>query len=195
MLQALQDYDRRTRLERNQRGHKYAEDILKKALSGTPLGAAAQSPAGDSKGGEEGTTEASMGHEQAVSPSSSPPLPFLEGAPGRNVIAAPEPPLLDEDAPPEEGEVVAVVHADSTVTAPSITFGRVIKVDREQVLIGTFQEVAKNTFTYRIGVGSKEKVQLMDIVTPIDMVYNATSNTYSLRTGKTAIHLSKSPQL
>ena len=30
ILQALQDYDRRTRLDRNQQGQKYAEEMLKR---------------------------------------------------------------------------------------------------------------------------------------------------------------------
>ena len=194
-LQALQDYDRRTRLDRNQRGHKYAEDILKQALSGTPLGAAAQCPTGDGKGGEDGTTEASECRKGAVPPPSSPHRPSLESAPGPSATATAEPPVPDEEEPPEPGEVVAVVRADSTVTAPHITFGRVIKVDREHALISTFQEVSKNNFVFRIGVGSKERVRLMDIVTPIDMVYLPTNNTYNLRTAKTDIHLSKSPLL
>ena len=187
--QALQDYDRRTRLDRTQRGHQYAEDMLKEALSGTPLGAAAQCPTGDGSGGED-----DKANKGAVLPPSSPPLPSLESAPGPIATTQPADPDEAED-PPEAGEVVAVVHADSTVTAPHVTFGRVIKVDRELALISTFQEVSRNTFRFRIGVGSKERVRLRDIVTPIDMVYIQSNNTYSLRTAKTDIHLSKVPLL
>ena len=191
ILQALQDYDRRTRLDRNQRGHKYAEDMLKQALSGTPLGDAAQCPAGDGQGRED-----DRGHKGAVLPPSTSPLPSLESAQGPRAIgtAGPaDPDEEEEEPPPEAGEVVAVVHDDSTVTDPRITFGRVIKVDRDHALISTFKEVSKNTFVFKIGVGSRERVRLMDIVTPIDMVYTQGNNTYSLRTTKTDIHLSKSP--
>lgn len=186
ILQALQDYDRRTRLDRSQRGHKHAEDMLKQALSGTPLGAATQRPAGDGQGRED---------KGAVPPPSSSPLPSLESAHGPRPIGTAEPADPDEEEPLEAGEVVAVVRGDSTVTAPHITFGRVIKVDREHALISTFEEVSKNVYAFKIGVGSRERVRLVDIVTPIDMVYNESNNSYHLRTPKTGIHLSKSPLL
>ena len=192
ILQALQDYDRRTRLDRIQSGHRHAEDMVKQALSGMPLGATTLCPAGDGQGRED-----DKGHEGAVPPPSSSPLPSLESAHGPRAIGTAEPadPDEEEDPSPEAGEVVAVVRADSTVTAPKITFGRVITVDRERALISTFQEVSKNVFAFKIGVGSKERVRLMDIVTPIDMVYMESSNSYYLRTAKTEIHLNKSPLL
>ena len=89
--------------------------------------------------------------EQCLPPS-SPPLPFLESVP--EPIATTQPADPDEaEAPPEAGEVVAEVHADSTVTAPHVTFGGVIKVDQKLALNSTFQEVSRNTFRFRIGVG------------------------------------------
>ena len=180
ILQALQDYDRRTRLDRNQQGHKYAEEVLKQALSGTPLGATAQCPTGDGQGGEDGVN----GHNKAVPPPPSPPLPALESAHG--------PDDDEEEEPPEAGEVVAIIGNNSTATAPQITFGRVIKVvDRDYAIISTFEEVSNNTFAFKIG--AKERVRLKEIVTPIDMVYQPSKNTYSLRTPKTDIHLSRRP--
>ena len=83
--------DRRTRLDRNQRGHKYAEYILTQALSGTPLVAAAQCPTGDGRGGEDGTTEASECHKGAVPPPSSPHRPSLESASVPSATATAEP--------------------------------------------------------------------------------------------------------
>ena len=89
-------------------------------------------------------------------------------------------------------EVVAIIGDNSTATAPQITFGRVIKVvDRDYAIISTFEEVSKNTFAFKIG--AKERVRLKEIVTPIDMVYQPSKNTYSLRTPKTDIHLSRRP--
>ena len=110
----MQDYDRRTRLDRNQQGHKYAEEMLRQALSGTPLGATAQCPTGEGQGGEDGD----KGHKEAVPLPPSPPLATLESAHGPD----------EEEEPPEAGEVVAVVRGNSTAADPKITFGRVLKV-------------------------------------------------------------------
>ena len=179
ILQALQDYDRRTRLDRNQQGHKYAEEMLRQALSGTPLGATAQCPTGEGQGGEDGD----KGHKEAVPLPPSPPLATLESAHG---------PDEEEEEPPEAGEVVAVVRGNSTAADPKITFGRVLKVvDREYAIICAFEEVSKDTFAFKIG--AKERVRVKEIVTPIDMVYQPTTNTYSLRTLKTDIHSSRRP--
>ena len=98
-----------------------------------------------------------------------------------------------EEEPPEPEEVVAVVHPNSTVTAPHITFGRVIKTDSDMALISTCEELERNTFVFKVGAGSKARAKLADVVAALDMVYTSATNKYCLRTRKTAIHLIKYP--
>ena len=118
----------------------------------------------------------------------------------RHLPPLPSPPLrvhmdqmmMRRRSPLRQGKVVAIIGDNSTATAPQITFGRVIKVvDRDYAIISTFEEVSKDTFAFKIG--AKERVKLKEIVTPIDMVYQPSKNTYSLRTPKTDIHLSRRP--
>lgn len=186
LTQALREYDKRTRLDKIRRGHEYAEDLLKRVLSSTDcsLGTAAQPPLRGATHQDEDDTGT------AVSSPPSPPLvPCPEDAPGPSAI---EPEAQEE--PPQPGEVVAVVHADSTVTAPHITFGRVIRSDDcDHVILSSFHKVARNTYAFK--VGAKERAKVTHCVSPVDMVYMPTNNTYSLRTTTTAIHLSKFPAL
>ena len=86
-----------------------------------------------------------------------------------------------------------MVYPNSTVTAPHIAFGRVIKMDSDMALISSFEELERNTFVFKVGASSKAKAKLADVVAPLDMVYASATNKYCLGTPKMAIHLIKFP--
>ena len=218
LLQALKDYDRRTRMDRSQKAHKHAEGLLQKALSSSGGGSHEEgNTLSQGDGGREvPQLDDAMQHQQSL------PLPTTRQEPAeaggatqhQQSLQLPTTRLEPAEAggvtqhqhqqslqlpttrlePPEVGENVAVVKADSTVTSPHIWVGRCLKVDGDHIIVAPFQEVGQNLYVFRVGKG-REKVLVRDIVSPIDFVHCSTDNTYRLRTSKTEIHLCWSPLL
>lgn len=183
ILQALNDYDRRSRTDRTQKAHQYAQELLQDVLGAREGGSRREQPPAvgqhvtlqqQSQGGLQVTEQELLEH----------------GAQHRN---SPGHPAAGQE-PPEVGEAVAVVQADSTVTSPKLWIGRCVKVEGEQVVVTPFSEIATNSYVLKVG-GGKQRVPLRDLVYPIDFVHCCSANTYQLRTKKTQIHLCLSPLL
>ena len=201
-LQALSDYDRRTRIDRSQKAHQYAEGLVQEALATSGSDSQADNatqhqqspqlpPATSNKEPEVG---GATQHQQSpqLPPATSNKEPEVGGATQHQ--QSPQLPPATSNDEPGVGESVAVVTEDSTVTRPHIWVGQCLKVEGDHAIVAPYQEIGQSVYAFRVGKG-REKVPLRDIVSPIDLVHNATDNTYRLRTTKTEVHLCRSPLL
>ena len=89
---------------------------------------------------------------------------------------------------PSNGELVALVAADSTISVPSVFVGKVLRYseDHKTVFLADFQEVEPCKFKLNAGKSYRESAK--SIVYPVDIVYLHASGVYELRTPKSDIH-------
>ena len=95
----------------------------------------------------------------------------------------------DGDAIPEPGDIVALVQAGSTQTAPLILLGKVLRVNlREQeVLLAHLQEIEESKYRLRVGQSTWTE-SFNSLVYPVDVVYDVISGMYTLRSKPLDIH-------
>ena len=89
---------------------------------------------------------------------------------------------------PSNGELVALVAADSTISVPSMFVGKILcySEDHKTVFLADFQEVEPCKFKLNAGKCYTESAKSM--VYLVDIVYLYASGVYELRTLKTDIH-------
>ena len=206
LLQALKDYDRRSRIDRSQKAHEYAEGLLQKALSSgshdevdtTEGQQAVRAHQGASTHQQDlpAEEEEDQAEHQQQSPGALPeqqePPKEKEDKAEHQQQSPGAPP--EQQEPPEPGEAVGVVERNSTVTSPKVWIGRCLKVDGDEIVITPFKEVGRNLYIFHVG-GGKKRIPLKYTVNPIDFTHRPSDNTYELRTTKTEIHLCLSPSL
>ena len=102
--------------------------------------------------------------------------------------------LSDEDqdgfveVQPSNGELVALVAADSTISVPSVFVAKVLRYseDHKTVFLADFEEVEPCKFKLNAGKSYRETAK--SIIYPVDIVYLHASGVYELRTPKSDIH-------
>ena len=81
---------------------------------------------------------------------------------------------------PSNGELVALVAADSTISVPSMFVGKVLcySEDHKTVFLANFQEVEPCKF--KLNASKSYRDSAKSIVYPIDIIYRYASGVYEL---------------
>lgn len=92
------------------------------------------------------------------------------------------------DTRPSNGEFVALVASNSTITNPEVFVAKVLKFsqDRRNVFLAHFEEV--EPYKFKLVAGKSYSESTKSIIYPVDIVYLYSSGVYELRTNKLDIH-------
>ena len=171
-VQQREHYDRRTQVDRENKGRRYTEGLLERAL--TPAPTSTEGMAGPSTRGP--TTHIGM-----AGPSTREPMTHI----GSDSDSDSEGPGL--------GDIVAIVLPGSTVTKPTIELGKVLRINTAKTKMQYLLLSPVGENKYHCEVGQVRKASADRWVYPVDVDYIPQDNAYKLLSMPTEIHLSKYP--
>ena len=192
-LQQKDHYDRRTRVDKEARGHEYATGLLEKALAHGPTqpGPSRLSEPGPSRLSEPGPSRLNE------------PRPSRLSEPGPSRLSEPRPsqsldePIVASDDEDEDrpgvGDIVAIMLPNSTPTQPAFELGKVQRISARGTLRYLPLEDAGGSM-YRCTAGSMGRAALDSAVYPVGIQFDHGTKLYTLLSDPVAIHMAHSRQ-